>query len=83
MLWASERADYFNANFSTDGIPWIAEDFLGSGDREARLQEKEMSKVLADRANRQLEKMIPSRGHADMEDIPIWAIPMKDRKPNA
>jgi hypothetical protein len=75
-IWAEERALFCNANFSTDGIPYIADDFLGTGNREARKAKEEMSKRAAELANVNLKRMKPGE---ITEDVPIWAIPMKDR----
>lgn len=83
-LWAEERAEYFNANFTTDGTPWISEDFLAGGNRETRREQKALDKLMADKANRELEKIIPAKGKPiDMDLVPIWVIPMKDRKKTA
>lgn len=75
---------FFNANFSTDGIAFIAEDFLGTGNREERKQEAAMSRIMADRANQELEKMFPADGkEKNIDGVPLWAIPLKNRKPSA
>lgn len=78
-LWAEQRAMFFNANFSTDGIPFLTEDFLGTGNREARKQEEAISKLITERANRELQRMKPG----DEDGVPLAFIPMNKRKSHA
>lgn len=70
---------FFNAHFSTDGEPFIPEDFLGTGNREARKEETALSKLMAERANRELQSMKP--GNED--GVPLAFIPMNKRKQSA
>lgn len=70
FLWAQERANHYNASFDTKGIPYTPEDFLGTGNREARQAEATVSKVNAEMANIQLQQAVKP-GTSD--GIPDWA----------
>lgn len=60
--WAGERADFRNAFFTTDGVPYTADDILGRTDQERRKLELFNSKMAAQRANIRLERI--KRGDA-------------------
>lgn len=66
LEWAFERAEFRNANFGTDGVPWEPDDFLGRGNRGARTAEKAQNDMQVARLNASL---------ADLkdEDVPEWA----------
>jgi len=77
LRWATERAMYANVNFverdssgNPIGVPFLAEDFLGEGNRQARLDERAMSQFSAAQVNAQLEKI--KKGDTP-EGLPAWA----------
>jgi len=68
--WAITQAILCNAHFrGKDDPAWLPEDFLGTGNREARKAEAVMSKIEAARANTELGKI--SRDSDD--GVPDWA----------
>lgn len=72
--WASDRADFFNANFrGKDTAEWLAEDFLGEGNREIRTREAQREKLRVMKANAALTMRV-KKGAAPTEDIPSWAV---------
>lgn len=74
MRWAIDRADFFNAHFrGKDTAAWLAEDFLGEGNREKRTREQQREALMVQRANATLAMKI-KKGAPPTEDIPAWAI---------
>lgn len=70
--WALERADFYNVNFrGKDSVEWLADDFLGEGDREERQQEMQRSLLAAAKANASLAQMRPGD---KPEGLPAWAL---------
>ncbi len=70
MLWARDRADFHNANFSTEGTLFIPEDFMGTGNREGRKAQAMISKANAEMANIGLQQTIKP-GQED--GLPDWS----------
>ncbi len=70
LLWARDRADFHNASFSTEGTPFLPEDFLGTGNREGRKADAMISKANAEMANVQLQQTVKP---GQEEGIPDWA----------
>lgn len=71
--WAHERADFHNVNFRGRGdVAWIADDFLGIGDREQRMRDEAVSRRTAERANVELLKI--RAGQPPTDQVPSWAI---------
>lgn len=78
-IWAEDRAEHFNGLYDTKGVPWIAEDFLGTSSREERRHAAMWDRRAADAAEIALSSMKPG----DTDGVPLAVIPMKDRKPRA
>ena len=71
-LYADLKAVLYNAHFKSDGVPWIASDFLGITDRDKRKTEKMESERTAIVANTNLMKI--KKGAPPTADVPAWAI---------
>jgi len=71
--WAISQAITVNMNLGKDEEPFVAEDFLGTGNRAVRKAEREMSRREAARINRQLEETIKAGVPAEGLNIPDWA----------
>lgn len=70
--WARARAQFANAHFRGENdVPFLADDFTGEGDREARQAEMQRSLLAAARANASLAQM--KRGDKP-EGLPSWAL---------
>lgn len=71
--WAIERADFANVHFRRAGeVAYIADDFLGAGDRQKRGLEEAKNVMATMKANSALAKIRP--GAPPTEDVPVWAI---------
>lgn len=75
---AALLATMHNGFFKHDGVPWIAADFLGQGNREDR-----KARATVERFNSQMQKIraaqkqgIMSQGDTedDTEGLPAWAL---------
>lgn len=62
-----------NMNLSKHEEPFLAEDFLGTGNRAARKREREKGKREAGRLNRQLIDTIKPGTPAQDLALPDWA----------
>lgn len=72
--WALQQAMLVNMNIDKDTEPYNAEDFLGLGNREHRVQERLESQLVTMRENRKLLQMKkPKKGEPIPDDIPDWA----------
>lgn len=72
--WAIGRAEYRNANRLLGEHPavlWIAEDFLGTGDRSARIIEYDRKQLETRRIAAELAKITQK---SDPRGLPSWAI---------
>lgn len=68
--WAIEMATLHNAHFDTQGAAWMADDFLGRGDRAQRLRGAARNRAELLAKQMQLKKMRPGE---EYDDIPDWA----------
>jgi flagellar motor switch protein FliG len=71
--WAISQAIAVNMHLASGEEPFLAEDFLGTGDRARRKMEREMSKREAARLNREMEQKITVGVKAEDLDLPDWA----------
>ena len=75
--WALERAHFCNAFLNGDGAGWTIEDFLGMGDRPARVeaarQKAEIEKYEEIRSRLVVAKMNMDNQRPREEDVPQWA----------
>lgn len=71
--WAISMALTCNMNLGRDEVPFIAEDFLGSGNREKRKADRDKSRREAAKINRHLEQTIKKGVTADALNLPEWA----------
>lgn len=71
--WARRQATEHNAWFSTDGVPFLPEDFIGGNGREKRILEEQRSKVNAERANTALSSITSRTKPEDIPELPLWA----------
>ncbi len=73
-LWAIGLATMVNTQLGGDQVPFLAEDFLGTGNRKQREWDKQRSEMAAHRLNQQLAKIKPLRkGDPEPEGLPVWA----------
>ena len=80
-----------NMNLASGSVPFTAEDFMGTGNREERVRQKQLSDLAVNRINRQLNTMLPAtrrprRGgkpvsEADDPYLPKWAMKNPPRDP--
>lgn len=77
--WAYEQATFHNAHFVTDGAPWQPDDFLGTGNRAARLAQAKRDKAETDMLNAKLAQIERTKGKG-VQGIPFWAQPDWDGK---
>lgn len=70
--WAFERAEFRNANRSSESVAWKPEDFLGYGDYEERQREHGREQMRVMQANTNLMKI--RKGAPPTEDVPAWAL---------
>ncbi len=78
MRWAIEQAMYANVHFrerdsqgNITGVPYVPEDFLGSGNRAQRTLQSAREKAEVIQANARLAQMV--RGAPAGANIPDWA----------
>ncbi len=78
MRWAIEQAMYANVHFrerdsqgDITGVPFVPEDFLGSGSRAQRTLQSAKEKAEVIQANARLAQMV--RGAPPGDNIPAWA----------
>lgn len=76
MPWAHHQAQFHNAHFNSAGTPWIAEDFMGGGNREQRIQMRLRDEAISVMENKRLSRM--KKGEVSAE-IPDWAFGRKGR----
>jgi hypothetical protein len=75
--WAVHMAMMLNSNLGPGSVPFIADDFLGIGNREERVRKKKASDYAVNRINRQLNTMLKRplrKGEPEPTDIPLWAM---------
>lgn len=73
--WAVERADFANVHFrggQGNSTAYMAEDFLGTGDRAKRGLDQAKEQMAIAKANAALARI--KRDGPAPEGIPIWAI---------
>lgn len=75
---ATLLATLHNGMFQTDGVPWIAADFLGNGNREDRKAKHTMEQYNIQMANLALAQ----RKSDDTEGLPEWALWEKKKEAN-
>lgn len=67
--WAIEMACHYNATYDTEGVPWVAGDFLAGGDRSARMRKHVVGKIEAAKLTIELNQM---RAGEKTEGLPEW-----------
>ena len=73
-LWAINLATMVNLQLTSDAEPFLADDFLGEGNRKQREGEKRRSQVIAAQLNRQLAMVRQLKpGEKEPDDLPKWA----------
>lgn len=70
--WALERAQFCNASFKTDGVPWLPDDFLGKGNRSEREKKHKAERLMGRLADLQLNTAMKP-GQPEPDFIPAWA----------
>ncbi len=71
--WATTRADFANVHFREQGTAaFIADDFLGEGNRVQRGLDQAKEKVAVMKYNQQLQTIRPNAPPTDA--VPAWAI---------
>jgi hypothetical protein len=73
--WAISQALAVNVHLRADAEPFVADDFLGTGDREKRIQIREESQLRVVLENKRLDKIKPVRSldEDEPEGLPHWA----------
>ena len=74
--WAVQMATMVNMELVGGSVPFTPDDFLGRGDREKRVQEKQVADLLVQKVNRQLTMALPRaqrKGEPEPENLPLWA----------
>jgi hypothetical protein len=70
-VWAIEQARYYNAHFhAQDGLAYLPEDFLGTGNREQRARDAARAKAEASMEARRLAMQRPTT----KDGVPQWAL---------
>lgn len=69
--WAIERAQFANAHFANDRVPFLPEDFLGGGNREQRKLQSAKSQLAAAKENLRLNRI--KKGDPPPDNLPSWA----------
>lgn len=72
--WAQDQAQFHNAHFTGDKIPWLPEDFLSKGRRAKRKHEAGMEALRVDKMNANLVDIRPGVPASKLKDIPKWAL---------
>jgi hypothetical protein len=70
--WAMTQATLHNAHFVTEGVPWMAEDFMGGGNRSQRVMRQQRDNIDMAREQMRLARIVP--GAPPPADTPSWAI---------
>ena len=67
-------ATMINLQISSD-VPFTSDDFLGRGDREKRLRDKQTADLKVRQLNARLTTMLPRvpKGGSEPAELPLWA----------
>ena len=72
--WAISQVIYVNAHLASGEEPFLADDFLGTGNREKRYHDRMEGQRAAAKLNRKLLEIRPVKpGEAEPEWLPAWA----------
>lgn len=74
--WAITQALTVNMQLAPEAVPFTADDFLGRGDRQKRVLEKQESDWKVQQINRKLNALLPRAlkpGEKEPDSLPMWA----------
>lgn len=70
--WAIDLAAFYNGHFVTEGVPWVADDFLGRGNRAQRMMQRQRDNLDMAREQMRMARIVP--GAPPPAGTPEWAI---------